>query len=79
MKRTGKIHQCIRFLAIESTVDDANQASRPQANRAGFAPDFLQNPPLLGSPSPAGGSKGRGDEGGRALVRAGSVPCFFHQ
>jgi hypothetical protein len=30
------------------------------ANRAGSVPDFLQNPPLLGSPSPAGGSKGRG-------------------
>jgi hypothetical protein len=27
---------------------------------AGFVLDFLQNPQLLGSPSPAGGSKGRG-------------------
>jgi hypothetical protein len=46
--------------AIETIVDDANQASRPQADRAGSVPDFLQNPQLLGSPSPAGGSKGRG-------------------
>ena len=46
--------------AIETIVDDANQASRPQADRAGSVPDSLQNLPLLGPPSPAGGSKGRG-------------------
>jgi hypothetical protein len=46
--------------AIESAVFDANKASIPQANRAGSVPDFLQNLQLLGSPSTAGGSKGRG-------------------
>jgi hypothetical protein len=41
---------------------------------AGTVPEFSH---LFGSPSPAGGSKGRGGEGGRALVRAGAARKFF--